>query len=157
MVRVGLALYGYVSPPVGEAPASLLDVRPPLAWKARLIAVKDLPAGALVGYNGSFRAPRPMRIGVVAAGYADGVDRRLSGRGHVIAAGRLAPILGVVSMDATTIDLSQAPALAPGDEVTLLGTEGAATIDAQHIADLTGAIPYTVLCGIGARVRRVYT
>jgi alanine racemase len=142
---------------VGNAPASLLDVHPPLAWKARLIAVKDIPEGALVGYNGSFRAPRPMRIGVVAAGYADGVDRRLSSRGHVIAAGQLAPILGVVSMDATTIDLSQAPALAQGDEVTLLGTEGHATIDVQHIADLTGAIPYTVLCGIGPRVHRVYT
>src|SRR4029453_15820391 len=78
MVRAGHALYGYVSPARGHAPAQLLDVRPALTWKARLVAVKDIPAGALVGYGGSFRAPGAMRIGILGAGYADGIFHRLS-------------------------------------------------------------------------------
>ena len=111
MVRAGHALYGYLSPARGPAPRPILDVRPALTWKARVLAVKDIPEGALVGYGGSFRAPRPMRIAVLGAGYADGVFHRLSNRGKVIAAGRLAPILGTVSMDMTTIDVSHSALL----------------------------------------------
>ena len=106
MVRPGHALYGYVSPARGDAPKPVLDVQPVLTWKAKILAVKEIPEGALVGYGGSFRAPEPMRIAVLAAGYADGVPHRLSNRGKVIAAGKLAPILGTVSMDLTTIDIS---------------------------------------------------
>jgi alanine racemase len=156
LVRAGHALYGYVSPARGDAPPQRLSVRPALSWKAKLLAVKDIPEGALVGYGGSFRAPRDMRIGILGAGYADGMFHRLSNRGKVIAAGKLTPILGTVSMDLTTIDLSHAPHLAPGDEVTLLGTEGDASLDAQQIAKVAGTISYNILCSISARVRRVY-
>jgi len=156
MVRAGHALYGYISPARGEAPRPLLEVQPALTWKAKLLAVKDLPADALVGYGGTFRAPRPMRIGIVAAGYADGMFHRLSNRGKMIADGKLTPILGTVSMDLTTIDLSHTTALGPGDEVTLLGSEGDASLDAQQIARVAGTISYNILCSISARVRRVY-
>jgi len=156
MVRAGHALYGYVSPPRGHGPAKLLDVKPALTWKAKLVAVKDIPEGARVGYGGSFQASRPMRIGILGAGYADGVFHRLSNRGSVIAAGKLTPILGTVSMDLTTIDLSHATDLGPGDEVTLLGSEGETQLDAQQIARTAGTISYNILCGIGVRVRRVY-
>ncbi|HEV2448729.1 MAG TPA: alanine racemase, partial [Candidatus Sulfopaludibacter sp.] len=71
MVRAGHALYGYVSPARGEAPPQLLEVQPALTWKAKLMAVKEIPEGALVGYGGTFRAPRAMRIGILGAGYAD--------------------------------------------------------------------------------------
>src|SRR5439155_21462525 len=124
LVRAGHALYGYVSPARGAAPTQRLDVRPALTWKAKLLAVKDIPEGALVGYGGSFRAPRAMRIGILGAGYADGIFHRLSNRGKVIADGRLTAILGTVSMDLTTIDLSHAPAPRPGEEVTLHGAAG---------------------------------
>src|SRR5581483_3581586 len=124
IVRAGHALYGYVSPARGDAPPQLLAVRPALTWKAKLLEIKEIPEGALVGYGGSFRAPRPMRIGILGAGYADGVFHRLSNRGKVIADGKLTPILGTVSMDLTTIDLSHTTSLAPGDAVTLLGVEG---------------------------------
>jgi alanine racemase len=154
LVRAGHALYGYVSPPRGTAPPQLLKVAPALTWKAKLLAVKDIPEGALVGYGGSFRAPRPMRIGILGAGYADGMFHRLSNRGQVIAAGKLTPILGTISMDLTTIDLSHAD-LAPGDEVTLLGQEGDARLDAHQIARVAGTISYNILCSISARVRRV--
>lgn len=156
MVRAGHALYGYVSPARGEAPRQLLQVQPALTWKAKLLAVKDLPEGALVGYGGSFRTPRPMRIGILGAGYADGIFHRLSNRGKVIADGKLTPILGTISMDLTTIDLSHTRALGPGSEVTLLGVEGDARLDAQQIARVAGTISYNILCSISARVRRVY-
>ncbi|MGD0045807.1 MAG: alanine racemase [Bryobacteraceae bacterium] len=156
LVRAGHALYGYVSPARGNAPRQRLEVHPALTWKARLLAVKDLPEGALVGYGGTFRTPRPMRIGVLGAGYADGIFHRLSNRGQVIADGKLTPILGTISMDLTTIDLSHTSALGPGDEVTLLGQEGDARLDAQQIARVAGTISYNILCSISARVRRVY-
>jgi alanine racemase len=156
MVRAGHALYGYVSPARGEAPAQLLDVKPALTWKAKLMAVKEIPEGALVGYGGSFRASKPMRIGILGAGYADGIFHRLSNRGRVIADGRLTPILGTISMDLTTIDLSHTAALSTGDDVTLLGVEGDAGLDAQQIAKVAGTISYNILCSISARVRRVY-
>lgn len=156
MVRAGHALYGYVSPARGDAPRQLLDVKPALTWKAKILAVKEIPEGTLVGYGGTFRAPRAMRIGILGAGYADGMFHRLSNRGKVIADGKLTPILGTISMDLTTIDLSHTTALEAGSEVTLLGTEGEATLDAQQIARVAGTISYNILCSISARVRRVY-
>jgi alanine racemase len=161
MVRPGHAIYGYVSSIAqglarGTAPPRLLEVRPALAWKTAVLAVKDLPAGVLVGYGGMYRTTQPTRIAVLAAGYADGIPHRLSNKGRVIANGHLAPIIGAVSMDLTTIDITHCPPLAPGDAVTLLGSEGGVSIDAQQIARMAGTISYSVLCGIHARVKRVY-
>ncbi len=157
MVRPGHAIYGYVSPTRGTAPGKVLDVKPALTWRASVLAVKDVPTGALIGYGGMFRAPRPMRVAVLAAGYADGIPHRLSNRGHVIAKGRLVPMVGAVSMDLTSIDITDVPGLAVGDAVTLLGEEGKVRIDAQGMARLAGTISYSVLCGIHARVKRLYT
>jgi alanine racemase len=156
MARPGHALYGYVSPARGNAPSPILSVQPALTWRAKILAVKEIPEGALVGYGGAFRAPHSRRIAVVAAGYADAVPHRLSNRGKVIVAGKLAPILGTVSMDLTTIDISHAPELRPGDDVTLLGREGEASQDAQLMARQAGTISYSILCGIAGRVERVY-
>ena len=157
MVRPGHALYGYVSPARGPAPTPVFSVKPALSWKARIIAIKDIPAGARVGYGGSYVAETPMRIAVLAAGYADGFPHRLSNKGRVIAGGRFAPIVGTVSMDVTTVDITLSPQLRPGDPVTLLGREGDVSLDAQQIARAAGTISYNVLAGIGPRVRRFYT
>jgi alanine racemase len=162
MVRPGHAVYGYVSPLAqpaaqqGATPARLLQVRPALAWKTSVLAVKELPAGALVGYGGMYRTTQPTRIAVLAAGYADGIPHRLSNKGRVIAKGQFAPIIGAVSMDLTTIDVTHCAPLAPGDAVTLLGSEGGVSIDAQQMARVAGTISYSVLCGIHARVKRIY-
>jgi alanine racemase len=126
-----------------------LRVRPALTWKATVLSVKDLEAGALIGYGGIYRASKPMRLAILAAGYADGIPHRLSNRGKVIANGKLVPIVGAVSMDLTTIEAGD---LAVGDAVTLLGPGN----DAQEIARVAGTISYSVLCGISARVKRVY-
>jgi alanine racemase len=157
MVRPGHAIYGYTSPARGTAPPNLLrDVRPALVWKASVLTVKDVKEGALVGYGGIFRAPKDMRIAVLAVGYADGLPHRLSNRGRVIACGKSVPILGAVSMDLTTIDATACPDLREGSAVTLLGREGNESIDAREIARLAGTISYSVLCGISSRVKRVY-
>jgi alanine racemase len=156
MVRPGHAIYGYVSPARGHAPAQVLAVKPALTWRATILSVKDLPAGSLIGYGGMFRAPQPLRLAILAAGYADGIPHRLSNRGSVIVNGKLAPIVGAVSMDLTSIDVTGRPEVKVGDAVTLLGTEGDASIDAQEIAKLAGTISYSVLCGIHARVKRIY-
>jgi alanine racemase len=154
LVRPGHAIYGYVSP-ARAADAPSLVVKPALTWKATILSVKDLESGALIGYGGIHRATRPMRIAVLAAGYADGIPHRLSNRGKVIAEGKLVPIVGAVSMDMTTIDATGTD-LRAGAAVTLLGTEGDVSIDAQQIARWAGTISYSVLCGIHARVKRVY-
>ena len=157
LVRPGHAIYGYVSPARGDAPEAVLAVRPALSWYARIIAVKDVPAGSKIGYGGSFVAATPMRLAVLAAGYADGVPHRLSNKGRVIAGGRFAPIVGTVSMDLTTIDITHSPKVRAGDVVTLLGQEGDVSLDAQQIARTAGTISYNVLCGINVRVKRFYT
>jgi alanine racemase len=155
LVRPGHALYGYVSPARG-APARALHVAPALTWKATVLETKNVEAGGLIGYGGIHRAARPMRIAVLAAGYADGIPHRLGNRGQVIVKGKLAPVVGAVSMDLTTIDVTGCPDLKAGDAVTLLGSEGGASINAQQMAKWAGTISYAVLCGIHARVKRIY-
>jgi alanine racemase len=157
MVRPGMAIYGYVSKARGDAPPCELNVTPALTWRASLLEVKDLPKGVPVGYGGQFVTPRAMRVGILAVGYADGLPHSLSNHGQVIAAGQWAPILGAVSMDVTTIDLSCAPDLRPGGAVTIIGREGEISQDAQSLARAAGTISYSVLCGIHARVERRYT
>jgi len=156
LVRPGHAIYGYVSPARGNAPSAVLSVKPVLSWHAKIIAVKGVPAGAKVGYGGVFQASAPMRLAILAAGYADGIPHRLSNKGKVIAGGRLCSIVGPVSMDLTTIDVTLSPQLMPGDEVLLLGQDGDVKLDAQQIARVAGTISYSVLCGISGRVKRFY-
>jgi len=155
LVRPGHAIYVYVSP-ARSAPARVLNVAPALTWKATVLEVKDVEAGALIGYGGIHRAARPLRIAVLAAGYADGIPHRLGNRGQVIVKGKFAPVVGAVSMDLTTIDITGCPDLQAGEAVTLLGADGAASINAQQMAKWAGTISYAVLCGIHARVKRVY-
>ncbi len=156
MVRAGLALYGYCSPVKGDAPAKILEVQPALSWRARILTVKDVPPGTPIGYGGLYRTPAPARIAVVTAGYADGVPHQLSNRGRFIAGGRIVPIRGAVSMDVTTIDIGDCEGLKPGDPVTLIGSEGGATLTADDMARTAGEISYSILCGISGRVTRVY-
>lgn len=156
LVRPGLSIYGYVPAGRGAVPERLLAVEPALEWKARVLLVKELPAGARVGYGGLAVVGRRTRVAILGAGYADGLPHRLSNRGAVIGRGRLLPILGAVSMDVTTVDATDCPKLKAGDAVTLLGREGEARIDAQQMAKTAGTLAYGVLCGISARVRHVF-
>lgn len=154
-VRPGLLLYGLVPPPL----QTTLDLRPVMSLASRVVAVKGVRTGESVGYGARFTAARPTRLAVVPAGYADGLDRRLEGRGAVVIRGRRAPIVGAVSMDMLTVDVSEIAEVGPGDEVVLLGQSGdeaLQTITAREMASWIGTIPYEVLCRLGARVQRHY-
>lgn len=157
LVRPGLALYGYVNSTVGPAPECLLRLRPALSWKARILEIKEVPAGSLIGYDGSFRTSRLTRMAVIAVGYADGVRWALSNRGRVLAGGAWAPLIGAVSMDVSMIDITGCGPLERGDAVTLLGTEGTLTLDAAAIASAAGTVTHDILSGIGRRVKRVFS
>jgi alanine racemase len=154
-VRPGLLLYGIVPPPL----ASTIPLTPVMSLTSRVVAVKGLRPGEGVGYGGRFTAETPRRIAVVPAGYADGVDTRMGGRGHVLVRGARAPIVGAVSMDMITVDVTDLGDVTPGDEVVLLGTQGSEawqTIDAREVASAIGTIPWEIVCRLGARVERQY-
>lgn len=154
-VRPGLLLYGLVPPPLG----STLALTPVMSLTSRVVAVKGVRVGEGVGYGSRFTADRAVTLAVIPAGYADGLDRRLEGRGAVLIRGRRAPIIGAVSMDMLTADVSDIDAVGPGDEVVFLGSQGSEPeqrIDAREMAAWIGTIPYEILCRLGARVERKY-
>jgi len=152
MVRPGLALYGYLSPALGPAPPARIDVRPALEWKSRILAVREAAAGAKLGYQGAFTAQSPMRLAVVSAGYGDGLNRHMSNGGTVLVRGLRRPIVGLVSMELTLVDVTRLDDIEAGEEVTLIGNG----LDAWEMSRQCGSIAYEALCGISSRVPRVY-
>ena len=162
MLRPGLALYGLApkfDPGFDEEPAGIAAARvrlkPVLSWKTAVIGVRAVPAGAVVGYNGTFVATEPMRLALAAVGYADGLDRRLGNRFSLLVRGERAPLVGRISMDQAVLDVTDTPGVEAGDEVVILGTQGDETITAFDHAEVEGTIPWEVFTRIGSRVRRV--
>lgn len=151
VVRPGLLLYGVVPPPL----SATLDLRPAMTLRSRLVAIKNVRAGESVGYGARFTADTPRRIAVVPAGYADGIDLRLAGRGSVLVRGARAPIVGSVCMDMLMADVTDVAA-DTGDEVVILGSQGEDRIDAREMAATVGTIPWELLCRVGARIERRY-
>ena len=151
-VRPGLLLYGLVPPPLGTT----LPLKPVMSLTSRVVAVKGVRVGETVGYGGRFTADHPVTLAVIPAGYADGLDRRLENHGHVLIRGRRAPIVGAISMDMLTADVTAIDGVGPGDEVVFLGTQDGQVIDAREMAAWIGTIPYEILCRLGARVERKY-
>jgi alanine racemase len=154
-VRPGLLLYGIVPPPL----AATLPLVPVMSLTSRVVAVKGLRPGEGVGYGSRFRAESPRSIAVIPAGYADGLDTRLGGRGVVLIRGRRVPIVGAVSMDMITADVTGLD-VQPGDEVVILGRQGdeaAQHLDAREMAAAIGTIPWEIVCRVGTRIERNYT
>src|SRR5947207_31799 len=156
-VRPGLLLYGIVPPPL----ASTVPLTPIMTLGSRVVAVKGVRAGEGVGYGVKFTAERPTTIAIVPAGYADGLDLRLAGRGSVLIRGRRASIVGSVCMDMLMADVTGLE-VSPGDEVVIIGSQKLPTgeedrIDVREMAAAIGTIPYEILCRIGSRIERVYT
>jgi alanine racemase len=151
-VRPGLLLYGIVPPPL----ASTLSLTPIMTLTSRIVAVKGVRTGEGVGYGVKFSAALPTTIAIVPAGYADGLDLRLAGRGSVLIRGRRAPIVGSVCMDMLMADVTGLD-VSPGDEVVIIGSQGDDRIDVREMAAQIGTIPYEILCRIGSRIERVYS
>ena len=151
-VRPGLMLYG--SSPFSALQARL---RPALTWRTRLSLVRHLPAGHGVSYGRTFVTPRPMRVGTLAMGYADGYPRHLSNAGaEVLVRGRRCPVLGRVTIDQTMIGLDALPGVEAGEEAVLIGRQGDEEILAAELAAKAGTIAWEIFTGLGARVERVY-
>jgi len=154
-VRPGLLLYGIVPPPL----ASTIQLTPVMSLTSRVVAVKGLRPGEGVGYGWRYHADAPRTVAVIPAGYADGLDTRLCGRGHVLIRGQRAPIVGAVSMDMITVDVTKLGDIEPGDEVVLLGRQGSESwqqIDAREVAAAIGTIPWEIVCRLGTRIERQY-
>jgi alanine racemase len=146
-VRAGIALYGCEWP--GAAPA--------LALRSVVTHLKTMAAGDTVGYGATWVAPARTRVATVAIGYADGVFRARGNSGDVLVRGRRAPLIGAVSMDAITIDVSGVDGVEVGDVVTVIGADGDERITAEEVAEWSGTISYEVLTAIGPRVKRSYS
>ena len=169
LVRPGLAMYGYLLPEqlqTGERAAEMAaQLRPVLAWKTRILGIREISAGDTVGYGATWTAKSPRRIALLPVGYADGYSRRMSRAnvtesdtntgGDVLLRGKRAPIVGRVSMDLTMVDVTDIPGAEIGDEVALLGAQDHEAITADEMGRLRQTVSYEVLCGVGARVKRV--
>jgi alanine racemase len=154
MIRPGISLYGI--DPTGS-PWLDRKLRPAARWTAPLVGVREIPQGQGVGYSHTWLAPRDSRIGLVPIGYADGYARLLSNRSAMMIHGKKAPVIGRVSMDLTTIDLTDVPQATLGDQVTVIDDDALSPASAYVLAKQAETIPYEILCRIGPRVRRVGT
>ena len=154
-VRPGLLLYGIVPPPL----ASTIALTPAMSLTSRVVAVKGLRPGEGVGYGWRFTSDEPRAIAVVPAGYADGLDTRMANRAAVLVRGHRAPVVGAISMDMMTIDVTGLGDVEPGDEVVIIGRQGDESwqqIDAREMASVIGTIPWEIVCRLGTRVERVF-
>lgn len=152
-VRPGVSVYGILPRHLPGADR----LRPVLSLSSRIVFLKDLPRGASVGYGSSWIAPRPSRIATLSLGYDDGMPWRLGNRGEVLVRGRRAPIVGHVSMDYTTIDVTDIPGVEVDDVVTVIGRDGDETIAVEDLARSSGTITYELVCALGKRVPRILT
>lgn len=155
-VRPGISAYGILP---GKLPGAA-ELQAVMSLKCQIVFLKDLPAGAPVGYGATWRAPRPTRIATLPIGYDDGVSWRLGNRGEVLVHGRRARIVGRVSMDYTTIDVTHIPGVRVGDTAVLFGSSasesGTERIAVEEVARKAHTIAYEVTCAVGKRVRRLY-
>jgi alanine racemase len=154
MARAGLMLYGAY--PMGRRFEKLIDLRPVMTLKSRVAQIKSVGAGFSVSYGRRFVTERPSRIAAVPMGYADGLPMVLSGNAEMLVRGMRAPVLGSICMDTTIIDVTDAEGANAGDEVVIIGSQGAETITAQDVAERAGTISYEILCKVGPRVERVF-
>jgi alanine racemase len=155
LVRPGIGLFGMAPGLAGAA-----QLRPVMRVRSEVISLRSVSPGASVGYGATFVAGSEARIATMPMGYGDGLSRALSNRGQVLVRGRRAPIVGAVSMDLTSIDVSGVPGVEIGDEVVVLGSQsgplGEATLSAEEIAAQTGTIAWEVLTAVSRRVPRFY-
>lgn len=150
LARLGLGLYG-----ISIIDNPKINLRPALSMQTIISGVKSIKKGDSVGYNNTFVVPREMIIATIPAGYAEGVDRRLSNIGQVEVNGILCPIIGRVSMNITTIDVSSVPQVKLGDIVTIISNDDSSPISISNIAKACQTIPYEILVHIPAHLRRV--
>ena len=152
-IRAGIALAGAYA--TGWVPR-VGSLRGAVALKARVVRLHTPSIGSSIGYGRTYKVYRPMRVALVACGYADGLPRACSNRGRVLIRGQRAPLVGTVSMDMAMADVSHLPDVEPGDEVVILGHQGDDEITLDEFAESAGIIPHELLVRLGSRAPRVY-
>ncbi len=153
-VRAGITLYGLW--PSAEVSRERISLHPLLSLKSHVVYVKEVEAGVPVSYGGTYVTSDKTQVATIPVGYGDGYPRSLSGKGYVLIKGRRAPILGRICMDQFMVDVSHIPGAAPGDEVTLIGTDGEEEITMEMLGALSGRFNYELACDLGKRIPRVY-
>lgn len=154
IVRAGIILYGLW--PSDEVEKNNINLQPLLSLKSHVVHVKELEPGRIISYGGTFEVEKTMQIATVPVGYADGYPRSLSNKGYVLIHGKRAAICGRVCMDQMMVDVSEIPDVKPGDEVTLIGTDGAETITMEELGDMSGRFNYELACDLNKRIPRIY-
>lgn len=155
VVRAGITLYGLW--PSDEVSRDIVPLKPALTLKSHIVYIKEVDEGVAISYGGTYVTPKKMRVATIPVGYGDGYPRGLSNKGHVLIRGKKAPILGRVCMDQFMVSVEDIPDAQEGDEVTLIGAEGAEQITMEELGGLSGRFNYELACDLGKRIPRVYT
>jgi alanine racemase len=151
LVRPGLMLYG-----INPSPQVPVDLKPVMSLKTKIIALKTIPPHTSISYRRTFISTRESKIATLPIGYADGYSRHFSNKSAVIIRGHRAPVVGVVCMDMTMVDVTDIPEVKLSDEVILIGTQGQESIGTVELAEIANTIPYEIMCSISSRVQRAY-
>jgi alanine racemase len=153
LVRPGLIIYGMYPKPNFQ---KLIKLKPAMSFKTRIVYIKETPPGRSISYSRTYVTDKHTKIATLPVGYADGYDRGLSNKAHVLVRGKKAPVIGKVTMDQTMIDVGHIRGVKLGDEVVLIGRQGREEIRTEKLARMAGTIAYEVVCSISNRVPRVY-
>ncbi|MDR1496414.1 MAG: alanine racemase [Clostridiales Family XIII bacterium] len=154
VVRSGISLYGlYPAPDMNDGTVSL---RPVMSVRANIVLLRKVPAGFPISYGHTFYTERESLIGVLPLGYSDGLPRVISGRGRVIVNGVYAPLVGTITMDQAMVDLTDVPGVKEYDEAIVVGSDGALSVTADEIAELSGTVNYEVTTRFGQRLPKIY-
>lgn len=151
-IRLGLGLYGLYPSASSRAKIKL---QPVLSWRTKIIQIKNIPAGAKIGYGGTFRASKEMRLAILPVGYFDGYDRKLSNNSQVLINGQKCPVVGRICMNLMMVDASRAPRARAGDIATLIGKDKMAIITADELASRSGTINYEIVSRINPLLPRL--
>lgn len=154
VVRAGITLYGLAPSP--EVNMHTVELRPALSLHSTVVFVKWLPEGSPVSYGGTYVTSKRTRVATIPLGYGDGYPRSLSNKGYVLIRGKRAPIIGRVCMDQFMVDVTEIPGVCEGDDVTLIGRDGAEEITADALGELSGRFNYELMCDLGKRIPRIY-
>jgi len=154
LVRPGIMLYGAYP---AKSFKQVIDLKPVMTLKTKIISLKNVPKGTSISYGRTFRCKKESLIAALPIGYADGYSRSLSNKGEVLIRGTKAPVVGVVCMDMTMVDVTEIPGVSLDDDVVLMGSQGKEHISAEEIAEKINTISYEIFCGISSRVPRIYT
>ena len=154
VVRAGITLYGLW--PSDEVSRDIVPLKPALTLKSHIVYIKEVDEGVAISYGGTYVTPKKLRVATIPVGYGDGYPRGLSNKGHVLIRGKKAPILGRVCMDQFMVSVEDIPDAQEGDEVTLIGTDGAEQITMEELGGLSGRFNYELACDLGKRIPRVY-